>query len=199
VKHAIRALAAFAVVLAAVAPASAFDAAQTFAKGVFLLSAEGGAGDTINLEDQAVTTHLKLWNAGLRASLLPFGTGGPGPLFGALEVGLEPFYQRYKRPSEPFFAGLAVVGRYHFLSLGRFVPYLEFGAAAGASKLRVAEIDSDFAFCLFAGAGASVFVTDRVALYAGYRLQHVSNGNTSEPNRGFEANTGVIGMSLFFP
>jgi hypothetical protein len=41
-------------------------------------------------------------------------------------------------------------------------------------------------------------VTDRTAIYAGYRWTHVSNGNTSDPNRGFESHTGVLGMSLFF-
>jgi hypothetical protein len=25
------------------------------------------------------------------------------------------------------------------------------------------------------------------------------NGNTSQPNRGFEANTGVLGVSFYFP
>jgi hypothetical protein len=30
-------------------------------------------------------------------------------------------------------------------------------------------------------------------------LRHVSNGNTSQPNRGFEANTSVLGVSFYFP
>ena len=59
-------------------------------------------------------------------------------------------------------------------------------------------IRSDFTFLLWGGAGASYFVTDRTAVYAGYRYQHVSNGNTSKPNRGFESNVGVVGMSFFF-
>ena len=40
-------------------------------------------------------------------------------------------------------------------------------------------------------------VGDRL-LNAGYRLQHFSNGNTSRPNRGYNANTGVVGVSFFF-
>ena len=34
-----------------------------------------------------------------------------------------------------------------------------------------------------------MFLSDRTALYA-YRV--VSNGNTSSPNRGFEASTGAV-------
>ena len=41
-------------------------------------------------------------------------------------------------------------------------------------------------------------MADRTAVYAGYRYQHVSNGNTNKPNRGFESNVGVVGMSFFF-
>jgi opacity protein-like surface antigen len=123
---------------------------------------------------------------------------GPGPLHGSFEVGLEPVYQRYFEPDDAFFAGLGTTLRYHFLSLGGFVPYVEAAGFAGGTDLRVKEIDSDFTFMLWAGAGASFFVTDRAALYMGYRWTHVSNGNTKSPNRGFEANTGVVGMSFFF-
>ena len=134
----------------------------------------------------------------MRLSYLPFGAAGPSLLFGALELGLEPFYQRYTGREDAFYAGLAAVGRYHFLSLGRFVPYVELAGAAGGTDLDILEIDSDFSFLLFGGGGVSVFVTDRVALYAGYRLQHVSNGGTDVRNRGFESHTGVIGLSTYF-
>ena len=102
------------------------------------------------------------------------------------------------RPS-PSACGLGLAARYHFLSLGIVVPYLELGAAVGGTDLRVIEINSSFAFRLYGGLGASVFITDSAALYAGYRMVHISNGNASRPNRGFEADTGVAGISLFFP
>ena len=185
-------------VLVLASTASAFDGPATFSKGAMVLSVEGGGGESDPFQKHRENTDLEFWNAGVRLSLLPFGPVGAGPLFGALEIGLEPMYQRYTGPVDAFWAGLAAVGRYHFLSLGRFVPYVEAGAAAGGTDLNVREMDSDHAFLLFAGAGASVFLTDRVALYAGYRLQHVSNGGTDEPNRGFESHTGVIGLSTYF-
>ena len=43
------------------------------------------------------------------------------------------------------------------------------------------------------------FVTDRTALYAGYRFQHISNANTDSPNRGINSHTGVVGLSILFP
>lgn len=180
-------------------PARAFDPAQTFAPGTFVLSGEAGYGEQHNVEAQEHQTGLDFANGGVRFGWLPFGPVGPGILYGAFEAGLEPFYQRYVEPVDASFGGLAAVFRYHFLSLGRLVPYAEVSGAAGGTDLKVREINSDFTFLLFGGVGSSFFLTDRTALYAGYRLQHVSNGNTKSPNRGFESHTGVIGVSVYFP
>ena len=95
--------------------------------------------------------------------------------------GLEPLYQQYfdadTAHSSPAWARPA---RYHFLSLGRFVPYAEGGdRSPGAPISRCSRSDSTFTFVVWAGVGASYFVTDRTALYAGYRYEHISNGNTS--------------------
>ena len=179
-------------------PALAFDPAQTFHRGAMLISVEGGAGSQENLEGHRVQTGLDLWYTGVRFSLLPFEPAGPSILRGAFEVGLEPVFVRYFDPVEAYYAGLGFRLRWHFLSLGRFVPYVEGGGAVGGGNLEVREVDSTFSFLLSLGAGASVFITDRTAIYAGYRLVHVSNGNIDSPNRGFEAHTGVIGVSYYF-
>ena len=186
--------------LLAAAPAWAFDAEQTFKKGTFVLSGEGAYGWQSNLEHKRAATYVEFYDAGVRFSLLPLDTIARGSLlYGALEVGLEPLYQHYTTPKQAFWAGLAAVGRYHFLGLGRVVPYAEVGGAAGGTDLKVREINSTFAFLVFGGLGASIFISNKTALYAGYRFQHVSNGNTSRPNRGFEAQIGVAGISFFFP
>jgi lipid A 3-O-deacylase len=185
-------------VAAGASPASAFDPNTTFAKGAFVLSAEGGYGQQMNVEGFSATSDMEFWNVGLRASLLPLGPAGPSILRGALEVGLEPFYQRYMEPEPAFWAGLAAVGRYHFLSLGRVVPYVELGIGAGGTDLNVLEIDSTFSFLIWGGLGVSVFVTDSTAIYAGYRWQHNSNGNTDVPNRGWESSVAVLGVSYYF-
>jgi opacity protein-like surface antigen len=196
-RHALIAIVALLVVAAAPA-AHAFDAAQTFRAGTFVISPEVGYGEQFDLESRRGFTGLEFVNAGVRFGYLPFAPIGPGPLHGAFEVGLEPLYQRYFEPVDAFFAGVGATFRYHFLSLGRLVPYAELAAAAGGTDLKVTEIRSDFTFVLWGGAGLSYFVTDRAALYGGYRYQHVSNGNTERPNRGFESHTGVAGVSFFF-
>ena len=180
------------------APARAFDSGQTFTKGAYVVSAESGYGAQFNLEGKRTQSDLEFFDLGVRVSVLPFGTSGAGPLYGALEVGLEPFYLRYTEPGSAFWAGLAAVFRYHFLTLGRVVPYVELAGAAGGTDLKVPEINSTFAFLVWGGVGASVFLTDSTAVYAGYRLAHNSNGNTSDPNRGWQAHVAAVGVSYYF-
>ena len=187
------------VALVVAVPAQAFDPDLTFQKGTWIGSLEGGGGKQNNLENHRTQSDIELFYFGARLSYLPWDTFARGSFFhGTFEPGLEAIYQHYTKPSDTYYAGLALSGRYHFLSLGRFVPYIELLAAAGGTNLKVMEIDSSFAFWLAGGVGASYFVTDNVALYAGYRMVHVSNGNTSKPNRGFEADTGVAGISFYF-
>jgi opacity protein-like surface antigen len=195
-----KAITAVLLTVLAVTPALAFDANQTFSKGSTVLSVEAGGGHQGNLEGHRVQSGLDLLYFGARYALLPFAPAGPGILRGAFEAGLGPMLQTYEGAAAKHaqWAGVGVQARWHFLSLGRLVPYLEGGVAAGGTNLRVREIDSEFAFLLHFGAGVSVFLTDRAALYGGYRMVHVSNGNIDTPTRGFEAHTGLLSVSYFF-
>jgi lipid A 3-O-deacylase len=193
-----RALVATLALLAVASVAQAWDGDATFAQGTLVVSPEVSYGHQFDLEHKTPYTNLEFANIGVRFGWLPFAPLGPGPLHGSLEVGLEPLYQQYISPKQVYFAGLGLAFRYHFLSLGRLVPYVEVAGFAGGTNLKIPEIRSDFTFLLWGGPGLEYFVTDRTAIYAGYRYEHVSNGNTSKPNRGFESNAAVIGVSFFF-
>ena len=191
--------AALVALLAWVLPARAYDPKETFMQGSIVLSPEVSYGHQFDLEHKPGYTGVEYVNGGIRLGYLPLSPLAAGtPVHGAFEIGLEPLYQQYTSPEFVYFAGLGITSRYHFLALGRFVPYAELAAFAGGTNLKITEIRSDFSFMLYGGVGASYFVTDRTAVYTGYRYEHVSNGNTSRPNRGFESNVGVLGMSFFF-
>ena len=185
--------------LAALSPADAYDPKEAFLQGSIVISPELSYGHQFNFEDKRDYTGVEFVNGGVRFGWLPLAPlAEKTPFYGSFEIGLEPLYQQYLEPELVYFAGLGLTGRYHFLSLGRFVPFIEVAGFAGGTNLEITEIRSDFTFLLWAGVGASYFITDRTAVYTGYRWQHVSNGNTSNPNRGFESHTGVLGMSFFF-
>jgi lipid A 3-O-deacylase len=191
------ALAAMAV-LSLARPAPAYDPEATFARGTTIFGLQVGGGAANDVEGHRTVSDISFVTETPRLSYLFFAPFGSGLLRSAFEPGLEGWFQQYLSPHSATAQGLKLTGRYHFVGLGRLVPYLEATAGAGGTSLRVPEIDSTFTFVLEAGAGLSYFVTDSVALNAGYRFQHISNGHTSNPNRGFNSDSGVLGASYYF-
>ena len=198
-RTALTALGALALLLTVAAPVRAYDPNQAFLQGSIVVSPEVAYGHQYDFENKFDYTGVDFAYIGVRLGYLPFKPLAAGtPVYGAFEIGVEPLYQQYISPKQSYFAGLGATFRYHFLGIGRIVPYAELAGFAGRTNLKITEIRSDFSFMLYGGVGASYFVTDRTAVYTGYRYEHVSNGNTSRPNRGFESHVGVLGMSFFF-
>jgi hypothetical protein len=185
-------------VLALVRPTAAYDAEAAFAKGTTIFGLQVGGGVHNNIEQHTTVSDISFVNVTPRVSHLFFSPFGSGLLRSAFEPGLEGWFQYYVSPDSATAAGLKLAFRYHFIGLGRFVPYLEATAGAGGTSLKVPEINSTFTFVLEGGVGVSYFITDIVALTFGYRFQHISNGNTSQPNRGFNSDSGVFGVTYFF-
>ena len=145
-----------ALLFACATPAAAFDAEETFKKGTFVLSGEGAYGWQFDVEQKTRVTYLEYYDVGVRFSLLPLEPLGRDHFwYGSLEMGFEPLYQKYTKPKDAFWAGLSAVSRYHFLRLGRFVPYVEIGGSAGGTDLEIREINSGiYAFALI---GLAIF------------------------------------------
>ena len=191
-------LAALTVVLVlATRPAWAYDPSVEFARGtvMFSLQAGGGAQEFTRRGEQV---DLSFVNVTPRLSILPLEPFGPGWLRGTVETGIEGWVQQYLEPQHAIAGGLKAVARYHILSVGRLVPYVEATAGVGGSSLRVLRHHSPFTFVLEGGAGLSYFVADGVALTTGYRFQHLSNAGMKMPNRPYDAHTGTLGISFFF-
>jgi hypothetical protein len=185
-------------VLALVCPAAGFDPEATFAKGTTVFGLQVGGGVANNIEGHRTLSDISFLNAAPRVSYRFFSPFGSGLVRSALEPGVEGWFQYYLSPNEATAEGLKLAMRYHLIGFGRLVPYFEATAGAGGTSLRVKEIDSAFTFVVEAGGGLAYFITDTVALNADYRFQHISNGHTSNPNRGFNSDTGIGGVAFYF-
>ena len=181
-----------------VGAAAAGDPAEEFSRGTKIIGLQFGGGVQNNVENHGRISGISFVNVEPRFSLLPLDPIGSGFLKGSLETGIEPFFQYYLTPEQATAEGMKATLKYHFLSASPIFPYAEVTAGAAGTSLKVLEIRSSFTFILEAGAGVGYFLTDGVALNLGYRFQHVSNGNTSRPNRGFNSDSGVLGVSFFF-
>jgi Lipid A 3-O-deacylase (PagL) len=184
--------------LGAAGPANAVEAEQAFAKGTKILGLQANGGVQNNIQDEPQTSGIDFIGVQPRFSYLPLEPFGSSWYRAAVEPGIEGWVQYYMHPQTAVAGGLKASLRVHAIGLGPVIPYLEAAAGAGGTSLDIRESRSRFTFIVETGLGASVFVAPGVALNAGYRLQHVSNGDTSRPNRGYNANTGIVGVSFFF-
>ncbi len=161
--------------------------------------------------------YLNAWNVGARVSLLPFGVLHDqnllhGALDGALEVGLEPAFERFNTVHQNF-AGLLLELKYYFVRLGYgpFVPWIGAAIGPGYSDLNVGHAHDDsklkgpFMALILGEVGVAYFIDRRKALYVGLEAQHVSNGGLNGNQSGNSTNVSintpggmVVGFSCFF-
>jgi opacity protein-like surface antigen len=187
--------------LLAAAPAAAQAVAgeAAFARQTMILSVLIGGGAQNDVEDHGRISGITFLNLGYRMSYLPLDPVGAGWYRGAFEPGLEGWFQYYLGPESATAQGAKLAFRYNFLGLGgRLVPYVEALAGVGGTSLKVKEIRSSVTFVLEGGVGLQYLLTPTLAVHGGYRFQHISNGNVESPNRGFNSDAGVVGMSWFF-
>ncbi len=188
--------------------AAAADSDRPFVKHALVISAEATfAHFGPRLGDRG----LQAWNLSARAALLPFGVTRfaalRGLADGALEVGLEPAFERFTSENQNF-AGLGLAARYYLLHFryGRWVPWIEAGIVPGGTDLRIGRVSNQtrltgpFMARIQGAVGISYFMTERAAIYAGLQGQHLSNAGLNGANRNYSLNTAesvVVGLSYF--
>ena len=188
---------------AALAPragAETVAAEEEFARQTMIIGLLVGGGVQDNIQSHRDISEVSFVNGGHRVTYVPFDPFGNGWYRGAFETGIESWFQYYVEPeSHPMAAGAKLAFRYNFLGLGgRLVPYAEALAGVGATGLKVREIRSNITFVLEVGVGVQYFLSKGLAVHGGYRFHHLSNGNVKSPNRGIEADSGVVGINWYF-
>jgi lipid A 3-O-deacylase len=126
---------------------------------------------------------------------------GHDRLLGNVELQFEPTYAHYWKPFQADLLGGTVVVKYNFLAFGRWMPFWDFGLGMLWTDLapRIPETSSQFNFLIESGPGFQYFLTERAALTAGVRFQHISNAGIGERNWGLNSTLGYVGISFFLP
>jgi len=207
-------LAAGFAVLGAVSAARASGAAEAFAPMTMIVS---GEGTIVRFSSNRLNGgFINAWNVGARFSLLPFGVihipVGTRMLDGAIEVGLEPTFERFNTQNQNF-VGVLAEARYHFVNLGYgpFVPWIGGGIGPGYSDLDIGTVHGDskltgpFMAMIKGEIGVSCFIDSRRLVYVGLEAQHFSNSELngrdgiSTTNQSLNTPWGmVVGFSWFF-
>ncbi|MFQ5839277.1 MAG: acyloxyacyl hydrolase [Candidatus Methylomirabilales bacterium] len=165
-----------------------FGVAAGYGFGIGFLGSENSG----ELEDIEVVHLRPHWGVFLTDPV------GSGILRGNLEVVAELGFLlslEGKRQTAYELAGLV---RYHLATGGRWVPFVTGGLGLIETNFEFEGQAEGFNFTVQGGAGVSYFVNPTTALSAEWRLHHLSNLGTNEPNQGINTSLFLVGMSFFF-
>jgi hypothetical protein len=125
---------------------------------------------------------------------------GPSGLRGNLEAIAEPSLVRFDSGSDSETAGgITALGRWVFATEWIVRPYFELGLGVLGGKLNLRQTDCSLNYIIEGGPGLLVFVSERAAVTAGYRFQHISNAGVCDQNLGLNSSLFTVGVTYFFP
>jgi hypothetical protein len=124
--------------------------------------------------------------------------GGEGWYAGNLDLSIEGMLLHQLEPHEGFAAGSTLGLRYNFLQAAPVIPFIGFGGGVAGIDLDLFEIADGFAFPLYANAGVFVLLSERIALTAEWRFQHISNGGLFHRNQSLNEGVAIVALTVFF-
>jgi opacity protein-like surface antigen len=90
-----------------------------------------------------------------------------------------------------------IMYEHHFAVSGRVLPVWKLGAGTLHATNPIPAGETAFNFTILTALGVDVMITDKDALYLGYRFHHVSNANIGTVNPGINVHTIVFGVSFY--
>jgi len=93
--------------------------------------------------------------------------------------------------------GANLLYEHHFAVAGRILPVWKLGAGFLYTDHEVPVKETKHNFSLLTALGVDLMVTDRWAIFLGYRFHHVSNANTGNVNPGINVHSLAVGVSLY--
>ena len=185
------------VLLGLVLASTAAGAEERFHFGTTELTLAGGYSFSHQTFDvESVDTFQLLPHLGVFLS----DEHGPPGLRGNFELIAEPSLVHFdSRSSSDTVGGLSALGRWVFATDWIVRPYVEAGLGILAGKVNLRQTDCDLNYVIEGGPGLLVLASERVAVTAGYRFQHISNGGGCDKNLGLNSSLFTVGVTYFFP
>ena len=183
--------------LAAVGPAAGSDLERYgFAKQrVGLLSGYGwGFGalgsQGLSQADVRIVPIVATWSIGSEPLAMQHAWGGN------VEIQLEAQLWLNRQPTDGVGGGAAATLRYNWLHARPIFPFVEAGIGLGGIDFDTDQPDG-FSFIVQAGGGVHWRLARSLAVTLQYRLQHLSNAGTRQPNNGINSHMLLFGPTLF--
>jgi hypothetical protein len=168
------------------------------------LRPEGGTqwsvfyGFGINQEINKSAPGIDLFSGGVRWSHM-WGENFGGFLRGHPTVAVEflPVMAFLEDGGTTWGTGVNLLYEHHFVVEGRVLPVWKLGAGFLYASDEVPAGETRHNFSVLTALGIDIMVSQREALFLGYRFHHVSNANTGNVNPGINVHSIVFGVSFY--
>lgn len=100
-------------------------------------------------------------------------------------------------PETALITGINFLACWNFTASDRIMPYVFAGGGPVYTNLDISGLGSEFNGNYQAGLGFNYFIEDNTSINFNYRLHHISNSGTAEPNEPLNSSRILLGISFF--
>ncbi len=107
-----------------------------------------------------------------------------------------PLYIVY-HPESAIMTGVNFLACWNFTASEKIIPYVFAGGGPVYTNLDISGLGSEFNGNYQAGLGFNYFMRENISINLNYRLHHISNAGTAEPNEPLNSSMILLGISFF--
>jgi len=116
---------------------------------------------------------------------------------GRHEILIEVPFRAVVYPEHAFMTGVTFLATWNFTAGDLLIPYIMVGGGPVYTNLDIPGLGAKLNYSYQGGAGIHYFVDQDMSINFNYRLHHISNAGTAEPNEPLNSSRFLIGVTFF--
>ena len=116
---------------------------------------------------------------------------------GRHEIYIEVPVRTVINPETAVITGINIMAAWSFTSSDKTIPYVFAGGGPVYTNLDIPGLGTELNYSYQGGLGIYYFIRKDMALNFNYRLQHISNADTADPNEPLNSSRILFGLSFF--
>ncbi len=116
---------------------------------------------------------------------------------GRHEILVEIPFRTVIHPESAIMTGITLLASWNFTASNKIVPHIFAGGGPVYTNLDIPGLGTELNYSYQGGAGFNYFIRKDLAINGNYRLYHMSNASTAEPNEPLNFSRILIGVTIF--
>ena len=116
---------------------------------------------------------------------------------GRHEIFIEVPFRTVVQPETALMTGITFMAAWNFTAGNLMIPYIFAGGGPVYTNLDIPGLGAELNYSYEGGAGIHYFIGKEMSVNFNYRLHHISNAGTADPNEPLNSSRILIGFSFF--